>query len=84
MSETITLDGDPITLAYALANYIRQEQKGETEYLEKGDTEYAAICTRSIKRAAELQEQISRHLGYCHSAGRPGCFDPLPHTICEI
>jgi hypothetical protein len=84
MNETITLDGDPITLAHALGNYIIQEQRGEREYTERGETELAGICTRSIKRAAELLEQVNPCLGYCHSRCRTGCSDPLPHTICEM
>lgn len=84
MSETITLDGDMVTLAWALAEYIRYEQKGKDEYQQRGDNMYADICTRSIDRAANLLEQVSRHLGYCHSNGVPGCADPLPHAICEV
>lgn len=84
MNETITLDGDLITLAYALGNYIIQEQRLECEYMARGDEDFAGLSTRSIKRAAELLEQVNLGLGYCHSQGRKGCSDPLPHLICEI
>ena len=84
MNETITLDGDLIILAHALGNYIIQEQRGEREYIGRGETEFAGICTRGIERAAKLLEQVNLRLGYCHSRCRTGCSDPLPHTICEM
>lgn len=84
MNATITLDGEPATLADALDAYIVKEGNAQAEYAADGNIMLEDICAANVARAALLQEQLLHKLGRCEQHLTSGCADPLPHTICEV